>query len=109
MSHGIPVLGELLMLAGVSLAVVMLFRRLKLPAAVGFIVSGVLIGPGGFGLIGDEALVSTLAEFGVVLLLFTVGLELSVSDLARSGRSALVAGALQVSLTVALVSGILVL
>lgn len=109
MSHGIPVLGELLMLAGVSLAVVMLFRRLKLPAAVGFIVSGVLIGPGGFGLIGDEQLVRTLAEFGVVLLLFTVGLELSVTDLVRSGRSALIAGALQVSLTIALVAGILVM
>jgi CPA2 family monovalent cation:H+ antiporter-2 len=107
MSHGIPVLSELLMLAGVSLAVVMLFGRLKLPAAIGFIVSGVLIGPGGLGLIGDEALVRTLAEFGVVLLLFTVGLELSVADLWRSGRGTLVAGALQVSLTVAAVAAVL--
>ncbi len=109
MSHGIPVLGELLMLAGVSLAVVMLFRRWRLPAAVGFIVSGVLIGPGGLGLIGDEAMVRTLAEFGVVLLLFTVGLELSITDLGRIGRSAFVAGALQVLLTVGLVAGALAL
>ncbi len=109
MSHGIPVLGELLMLAGVSLVVVMLFRRLRLPAAIGFIVSGVLIGPGGFGLIGDEELVRTLAEFGVVLLLFTVGLELSITDLGRIGRTAIVAGAIQVSLTVALVGGVLAL
>jgi K+:H+ antiporter len=109
MSHGIPILGELLMLAGVSLAVVMLFRRLRLPAAIGFIVSGVLIGPGGFGLIGDEQLVRTLAEFGVVLLLFTVGLELSVTDLGRVGRTAFVAGALQVGLTVGLVGGVLAL
>ena len=109
MSHGIPILGELLMLAGVSLAVVMLFRRLRLPAAIGFIVSGVLIGPGGFGLIGDEQLVRTLAEFGVVLLLFTVGLELSVTDLGRVGRTAFVAGALQVGLTVGMVGGVLAL
>lgn len=54
MSHGIPVLGELLALAGASLAVVMLFRRLRLPAAIGFIVTGVLIGPGGFRLVGDQ-------------------------------------------------------
>ena len=56
MSHGIPSLGELLTIAGVSLAVVMVFRRLRLPAAIGFIVSGVLIGPGGLGWIGDEKL-----------------------------------------------------
>jgi len=109
MSHGIPVLGELLMLAGVSLAVVMLFRRLRLPAAIGFIVSGVLIGPGGFALIPDQDLVHTLAEIGVVLLLFTVGLELKVSDLARGGRALLVGGTLQVVFTVAMVAGLLLL
>jgi CPA2 family monovalent cation:H+ antiporter-2 len=107
MSHGIPILGELLVLAGVSLAVVMLFRRLRLPATIGFIVTGVLIGPGGFGLIRDAELVRTLAEFGVVLLLFTVGLELSLADLGRVGRRAIVAGAFQVLLTVALVFGAL--
>ena len=63
MSHGIPVLGELLMLAGVSLAVVMLFRRLRLPAAIGFIVSGVLIGPGGFALIPDQDPVEIFRNF----------------------------------------------
>src|SRR5262245_13055532 len=109
MSHGIPVLGELLMLAGVSLAVVMLFRRLRLPAAIGFIVSGVLIGPGGFALIPDQDLVHTLAEIGVVLLLFTVGLELRVSDLARGGRALLVGGTLQVLFTVLMVAGLLLL
>jgi CPA2 family monovalent cation:H+ antiporter-2 len=107
MSHGIPVLGELLMLAGVSLAVVMLFRRLRLPAAIGFIVSGVLIGPGGFALIADQDLVHTLAEIGVVLLLFTVGLELKIADLARGGRATLVGGALQAVFTVALAAGLL--
>jgi CPA2 family monovalent cation:H+ antiporter-2 len=109
MSHGIPVLGELLMLAGVSLAVVMLFRRLRLPAAIGFIVSGVLIGPGGFALIPDQDLVHTLAEIGVVLLLFTVGLELRVADLARGGRTLLIGGALQVLFTVAMAGGLLLL
>jgi K+:H+ antiporter len=107
MSHGIPVLGELLVLAGASLAVVMLFRRLRLPAAIGFIVTGVLVGPGGFRLVGDPELVHTLADFGVVLLLFTVGLELSLTELGRIGRGALLSGALQVLLTVGLVGGVL--
>lgn len=109
MSHEIPVLRELLMLAGASLAVVMVFRRLRLPAAVGFIVTGILVGPGGLGLIGDPELVHTLAEFGVVVLLFTVGLELTLTDLGRIGRGALMAGALQVLLTVALAGGTLVI
>ena len=109
MSHDIPVLRELVVLAGVSLAVLLLFQRLRIPAIIGFIVSGVLVGPGGFGLVRNTDLVKTLAEFGVVLLLFMVGLEFSLADLRRLGRSAIVGGALQVTLTVALVAGALLL
>jgi CPA2 family monovalent cation:H+ antiporter-2 len=105
----IPVLRELILLAGASLAVVLLFRRLRLPATVGFIVTGILVGPGGFALVRDPNLVRTLAEFGVVVLLFTVGLEFSLADLKRLGRRALVGGALQVLLTLAVVAGALVL
>jgi CPA2 family monovalent cation:H+ antiporter-2 len=108
MTHGPPVLGELVVLAGIALAVVVLFRRVRLPAAIGFIATGVMAGPGGLGLIGDPELVRTLAEFGVVLLLFTVGLELSLQDLGRIGRFGFLAGALQIVLTMALVAGILV-
>jgi monovalent cation:H+ antiporter-2, CPA2 family len=108
-THEIPVLRELILLAGASLAVVLLFRRLRLPATVGFIVTGILIGPGAFGLVRDPVLVSTLAEFGVVVLLFTVGLEFSLADLKRLGRRALVGGALQVLFTVAAVAAVLVL
>jgi CPA2 family monovalent cation:H+ antiporter-2 len=104
MSHELQFLPELLMLAAVALAVVMLFRWLKLPAAVGLIVTGILIGPGGLGLIRDPKLVHTLADFGVVLLLFTVGLEFSLTALLRVGRGAVLAGALQVALTVTLVA-----
>jgi CPA2 family monovalent cation:H+ antiporter-2 len=109
MTPEIPVLRELLLLAGASLAVVLLFRRLRLPATVGFIVTGILIGPGGFALVHDPELVRTLAEFGVVVLLFTVGLEFSFADLRRLGRRALVGGALQVLLTVLIVAAALVL
>src|SRR5213592_44197 len=104
MSHELHFLPELLSLAGVALAVVMLFRWLRLPAAVGLIVTGILIGPGGLGLIRDARLVRTLADFGVVLLLFTVGLEFSLAGLLRLGRGAVLAGALQVTFTVAMVA-----
>jgi CPA2 family monovalent cation:H+ antiporter-2 len=109
MSHDIPVLRELVLLAGVALAVLLVFQRLRIPAIIGFIVTGVLIGPGGFGLIQDTDLVRTLAEFGVVLLLFTVGLEFSLADLRRLGRPALLGGASQVAITIAAVTGALLL
>jgi CPA2 family monovalent cation:H+ antiporter-2 len=105
MTHGIPGLRELVLLAGCSLAVILLFHRLKLPAVVGFIATGVLIGPGGLRLVRDAGTIDALAEIGVVLLLFTVGLEFSVADLVRLGRRALVAGALQLLLTVAVTAG----
>ena len=91
--HGeIEVLRELLLVAGVSLVVLLAFQRLRVPAVTGFIVAGVLIGPAGFGLVGDPGLIATLAEFGVMLLLFTVGLEFSLADLERLRRSAIAPG-----------------
>src|SRR6185436_8496304 len=109
MTHDIPILRELVVLAGVSLAVILVFQRLRVPAVIGFMVTGVLIGPGGFGFVHDTTLVATLAEFGVVLLLFMVGLEFSLADLRRLGFGALVAGLVQVGLTIAVVAGILLL
>lgn len=61
MSHDAAVLRELLLLAGVALVVLVLFRRLRLPATIGFIVTSVRVGPGGLRLIEDAALVGTLA------------------------------------------------
>jgi len=102
--HDIPVLRDLLLIAGASLAVVLLFHRLRLPPTIGFIVTGILIGPGGFGLVRDETFVRTMAEIGVVLLLFTVGLEFSLTDLRRLGRTAVVGGGLQVLFTLGAVA-----
>jgi CPA2 family monovalent cation:H+ antiporter-2 len=103
--HDIPVLRELLLIAGASLAVVLVFQRLRIPPTIGFIVTGILIGPGGFGLVRDAEFVRTMAEIGVVLLLFTVGLEFSLTDLRRLGRTAIIGGGLQVLLTLGLVAG----
>src|SRR5262245_61957414 len=104
MSHTLPVLGELVLLAGLTLAVSLVFGRLKLPAITGFIVTGALIGPGGFALIQDPRTIHTLAEIGVVLLLFTVGLEFSLADLRALGLRTALAGTLQVVLTAALLT-----
>ncbi|MEP7028064.1 MAG: cation:proton antiporter, partial [Candidatus Eisenbacteria bacterium] len=109
MIHELPVLRELALLAGCSLAVVLLFGRIRVPPIIGFLVTGVLIGPGGFGLVRDQATITTLAEIGVVLLLFTVGLEFSIADLKQLGVRSAVAGLLQVLLTALVVAGALML
>jgi CPA2 family monovalent cation:H+ antiporter-2 len=109
MTHDLPVLRELVLLAGCSLAIILLFRRFRMPPVVGFLVTGILLGPGGFGLIRDPATISTLAEIGVVLLLFTVGLEFSIADLRKLGARAALAGLLQVVGTAAVVALVLLM
>lgn len=100
------ILRELIILLAVSLPITFLFHKIKLPALVGFLITGVLIGPHGGGVIMDTSTVERLAEIGVVLLLFTVGLEFSLADILRSGRQLLLGGGLQVLLTIGAVAGI---
>jgi monovalent cation:H+ antiporter-2, CPA2 family len=92
----------LVFLAG--LAAAYLLHRLRQPALIGFLLAGVLLGPFGLGLVADLPTVNTLAEIGVVLLLFTVGLELELPNLTRLGRVVWFAGPIQVLGTVALVA-----
>lgn len=91
---------------GVALVLVLVFVRVRLPAIADFVAAGALIGPGGFGLIADTHLIEAVAEVGVVLLLFTIGLELSLSRRRRIWRSLLIGGALQVGVTTLVVLAI---
>src|SRR2546428_658651 len=95
------VLRDLAVIFGASLVVVLVFHRLRLPALPGFIVAGVVLGPNALGLIPDVHRVEGLAEVGVILLLFTIGIEFSLTRLREMGRQVVVAGACQVGLTVA--------
>ncbi|HEY7543635.1 MAG TPA: cation:proton antiporter, partial [Blastocatellia bacterium] len=65
MPHSIPLFEDLLILLLCSVPVVFLFNRLRLPAIIGFIITGVVIGPSGLGLIRDAAAIEVLAEIGV--------------------------------------------
>src|ERR1700675_2233889 len=100
MEH-VLVLKELAVIFTISLIVILVFHRLKLPALPGFIVAGVLVGPNALGLISDVHRVEGLAEVGVILLLFTIGIEFSLGRLREMGRQAAVGGGLQVALTIA--------
>jgi len=77
-------------------------RRLKLPVILGYLVGGIIIGPYGVGLIREIGQIETLAEIGVVLLLFTLGMEFSLKTLRQMGKVAIVGGLAQILITAAL-------
>jgi len=99
--HPIPILRDLVILVAIAIPVVIAAHRLRVPTVVGFLVTGVAIGPHGLRLIAHPDSVNALAEVGVVLLLFAVGLELSVSRVMRLGREVVVGGGLQMAGTTA--------
>ena len=101
-----PGFGEITILAAVSVGIAYLCYRLKLVPIAGFLIAGVIIGPNALGLVDDLELVNTLAEIGVILLLFTIGIEFSLDKLSRIKRLVLGGGALQVFTTMAVVTGI---
>lgn len=74
---------DLLLLLLIAVAAAALFLRLRLPAVLGYLVVGLAAGPSAFALIQDVGTIRSLAELGVVLLLFTIGLEMSLPALAR--------------------------
>jgi CPA2 family monovalent cation:H+ antiporter-2 len=98
--HELDFLKDLVVVFAAGLAVVALLGRLRVPSIAGYIVAGVLVGPGVLGLIGDPHQVEVLAEVGVVLLLFGIGLELSLDRIRRILRAVLVGGALQVGASI---------
>lgn len=104
--HGIEGVASLVVvLAAASLAAVVL-QRLRVPVILGFLLAGVAIGPWGLGLVEDVEAIRELAEIGVVLLLFSIGLEISPSRLWALRIPALVGGGLQVLVTAGAAFGI---
>jgi len=94
-------LRDLVVVFGVSIGVVYAFDKLRVPALVGFLVAGTLLGPYGLNVVHDIARVEIFAEIGVVLLLFTIGVEFSLAHI-RSLRSAVGGGLLQIGLAILL-------
>ena len=86
----------ILILLSWAVAFVALFRRIHLPPVLGYLLVGMLIGPGGLGFIPSLKDLSLLAEFGVVFLMFTIGLEFPLTRLLTMKRSLLGLGGIQV-------------
>ncbi|MBZ0233202.1 MAG: cation:proton antiporter [Deltaproteobacteria bacterium] len=96
-------LGLCLVAAGILSA---LFVRLKIPAIAALLGAGVVLGPAGLEAIGDRASVDTIANLGLTLLLFVIGLEVNLGSLLSSGRTLIVTGLVQVPLTLAIGTGL---
>lgn len=92
-----------------SALVAYLCHQLRITPIVSFLVTGALIGPQALGLVADESLIEAAAEVGVVLLLFTIGIEFSLVKLVKIQRLIFLGGGLQVGLSLAVVTGLLAL
>jgi CPA2 family monovalent cation:H+ antiporter-2 len=96
-------LAQALVILGSAVAVLLLCHRIHLPSVVGLLLTGVLIGPSGLGLVAGVEEVEVFAEIGVVLLLFAIGLEFSLSRLQELRRAFFAGGSGQAALTLAVV------
>ena len=97
---------SILILLGVSVVLVAVFRYLRLPFILAYLCTGLLVGPSGLGWIPDMAGTRTLAEFGLVFLMFTIGLEFSLPQLFAMKRTVLGLGGMQVVLSCLAFGGI---
>jgi monovalent cation:H+ antiporter-2, CPA2 family len=94
---------QVLLLLGIAVSIVVLFNRLHIPSSLGYLLVGVLLGPFTGGLVVDIPQIPTIAEFGIVFLLFTIGLNFSLPQIYALRNQVLALGTGQVVLTTAVV------
>lgn len=90
----IPILKELIIVLAASIVISLLSHRLRLPVVVGFLLTGILIGPSGLKIIKETERIDVLAEIGVVMLLFTIGIEFSIGRLKQIKKNFFLGGGL---------------
>jgi CPA2 family monovalent cation:H+ antiporter-2 len=96
----LDIVNDMVQVLAISVLVSLLLHRLKIPAIVGFLLTGMIVGPGGAGFVVQTEEIDILAELGVILLLFTIGLEFSVVNLIKIRKAVLVGGTTQVFITI---------
>lgn len=99
-----PILNEIVIILGLAVIVLLICHYLRLPTIVGLLIAGVIAGPHGLGLVYSVNEVENVAAIGVILLLFTIGIELSLGNLLQLRKAFLLGGSLQVLLTILVVS-----
>jgi len=95
------IIRDIVIILLVSIPIIFVFNKLKIPSIVGFLAAGMIIGPHGFQLISEITEIEVMAEVGVILLLFVIGLEVSIKQLMRMKKFLIIAGGLQLIGTIA--------
>jgi CPA2 family monovalent cation:H+ antiporter-2 len=97
-------LRDFVIIFGVAIGITFLFYHLSIAPIVGYLIAGVLLGPSVLGAAKDVASIEVLAEVGIILLLFLIGVEFSLNELLKMNRKMFMVGFLQIFLTTAFVS-----
>lgn len=96
----IPILQDIVIILGLSIFIILLFQKIKVPSLLGFLLAGIIAGPYAFNLISSQHEVELLSEIGIIFLLFIIGIELSLKGLASIKNTILIGGGLQVGGTI---------
>ncbi len=97
---------EIVIILSVSVGIVYIFNKLKLPSIIGFLLTGILIGPNVLQFIHSKHEVEIFSEIGVVLILFTIGIEFSLRKLLRLKKEILIGGAMQFIVSAAVITAV---
>ncbi|PKD16785.1 potassium transporter KefB [Salegentibacter salinarum] len=96
----IPILQDIVIILGLSILIILLFQKIKVPSILGFLLAGIIAGPHAFNLISSSHEVELLSEIGIIFLLFVIGIELSIKELISMKNTVLIGGGLQVGGTI---------
>jgi monovalent cation:H+ antiporter-2, CPA2 family len=94
------ILFDIIVIFGLAVIVISLGNQLRIPTIVGFLLTGIIVGPSALGVIPDAEMTGMLADIGVIFLLFTIGMQFSFKKLYQMKRDVLIGGSLQVALTI---------
>ena len=100
------VIRDILLILSVSIPVIYVFKKINISSIIGFLVTGVIIGPSGLNLISQNADIEVMAELGIILLMFSIGLELSLKKLIKMKQYLFYFGTMQVFVTAIVTTGI---
>ena len=98
--HDYSIIKDIVLILLVSIPIIVIFNRIQLPSIVGFLIAGIILGPSVLKIITNPEQIEIMAEIGVILLLFSVGLEISLRELIDMRRILLIGGGLQVLVTI---------
>ncbi|MBE0646222.1 MAG: cation:proton antiporter [Bacteroidales bacterium] len=99
-----PILKDVVIILGLSVLIILVFHRFRIPSILGFLLTGIIIGPYGLSLIDASHEVELMAELGVIFLLFVIGIEFSIKGLMSIKRTVFLGGFLQVTLTIGMIT-----